>query len=111
MGARFLYEYDFGDSWEHDLVVEAVLPPAPQGRPPVCLDGARACPPEDCGSVPGYEEILYVLEHPEAIEKAAPDGDSVCESADALWAWLPSGFEPTVFDRDGVNRQLAGIAR
>jgi hypothetical protein len=46
---RFLYEYDFGDGWQHEVVLEKVLPPVEGVRYPVCLEGARACPPEDCG--------------------------------------------------------------
>lgn len=51
--ARFIYEYDFGDSWEHEVVVEKVLPPDAAFKHPVCLGGANAAPPEDCGGTPG----------------------------------------------------------
>jgi hypothetical protein len=51
VGARFVYEYDFGDSWEHALVVEQILPPDPGVAYPRCIDGKRACPPEDVGGV------------------------------------------------------------
>jgi hypothetical protein len=65
----FGYEYDFGDSWEHEITVEKILP-AERAEPTsgVCLDGARACPPEDCGGVWGYGNLLKVLNnrrHPE----------------------------------------------
>lgn len=63
----FLYEYDFGDSWEHLVVVEKVLTPEESpAHLPVCLAGARACPPEDCGGVPGYESFLEALRRPHA---------------------------------------------
>src|SRR5262249_34045406 len=51
---KFLYEYDFGDSWEHELLVEKILPRDEGKRYPVCLTGKRACPPEDCGGIWGY---------------------------------------------------------
>ena len=51
---KFLYEYDFGDSWDHELLVEKVLPYEAGQRYPVCLTGKRACPPEDCGGIWGY---------------------------------------------------------
>lgn len=61
-GARVLYEYDFGDSWEHDIVVEKVFDDViPEA---VCLAGRRACPPEDCGGIRGYERLLRVLADP-----------------------------------------------
>src|SRR4051812_39709169 len=60
-GKTFTYEYDFGDSWLHEVRVMKILPFDPSVRLPVCLAGARACPPEDCGSFPGYAEIIRAL--------------------------------------------------
>ena len=48
-GDQFVYEYDFGDSWEHSLEVEKIVPVEEAEETPICLDGERACPPEDCG--------------------------------------------------------------
>src|SRR5208283_2998433 len=48
-GAKMTYNYDFGDSWEHSIVLEKRLPPDPDAAYPICLDGGLACPPEDCG--------------------------------------------------------------
>ena len=65
MNDSFLYEYDFGDSWEHLVVVEKIL--SPEESPadlPVCSAGAWACPPEDCGGVPGYEGFLEAIRDP-----------------------------------------------
>ena len=56
-GSQFLYNYDFGDYWQHALVIEKTLPPQEGPRYPVCLAGARACPPEDVGGTPGYEKF------------------------------------------------------
>ena len=68
-GAQFGYEYDFGDSWEHEITVEKILPPdAAAATVAHCLYGARACPPEDCGGVWGYADLLKILKnrkHPE----------------------------------------------
>jgi hypothetical protein len=58
LGARLRYEYDFGDGWEHDIVVEKILPPEPAVTYPRCLTGRRACPPEDCGGPWGYARLL-----------------------------------------------------
>ncbi|MGE0684919.1 MAG: plasmid pRiA4b ORF-3 family protein [Candidatus Binatia bacterium] len=58
---RFTYEYDFGDNWEHDLRIEAILDPAPKKTYPICSDGKRACPPEDCGGAWQYIGILIDL--------------------------------------------------
>ena len=52
------YTYDFGDDWRHSVVLEEILPRVKRARYPGCSDGARACPPEDCGGIPGYEDLL-----------------------------------------------------
>ncbi len=61
---KFIYEYDFGDSWEHEVVVEKILPPDAAFKHPVCLAGAKACPPEDCGGVGGYSNLLEIMANP-----------------------------------------------
>jgi len=59
------YEYDFGDSWTHRVVLEEILPAAPaEVTLPACLDGGRACPPDDCGGAGGYERLLQALADP-----------------------------------------------
>ena len=60
----FLYEYDFGDDWEHEVVFEGCLRATDGQRYPVCVEGARACPPEDVGGVWGYAEFLEALADP-----------------------------------------------
>jgi len=69
-GARFLlsYEYDFGDRWRHEVVFEGCLPMDQGVRYPLCLEGERACPPEDVGGVDGYEEFLEVISDPSHAE-------------------------------------------
>src|SRR4030095_3771456 len=58
------YMYDFGDGWTHQVVLEKILPYDPQLQYPQCSAGKRACPPEDCGGVPGYEHLLEVMSKP-----------------------------------------------
>ena len=57
-GDTATYTYDFGDNWHHYIVLEAILTPPPTSALPTCADGARACPPEDCGGIWGYQAIV-----------------------------------------------------
>jgi hypothetical protein len=91
---RLEYEYDFGDGWEHVLTVEKVLE-AREQKTPVCLKGARSCPPEDCGGVWGYENLLEILKDPEH------------EEYEEWKTWLPEDFDPEHFDLADVNRALS----
>ena len=92
--SKLLWNYDFGDGWEHDVVVEAIESPQEGKRYPLCLEGKRACPPEDCGGVPGYGELLRVL--------ADPDDDE----HDRMVSWAPEGFDPNAFDLVAANRRM-----
>ena len=60
----FVYEYDFGDGWEHEVLFEVCLPAEKSGRYPLCVEGERSCPPEDVGGVWGYTEFLEALADP-----------------------------------------------
>ena len=91
---RFSYEYDFGDSWGHEVVVEAAIRSPRALKFAVCLDGQNACPPEDCGGVSGYAELLAVL--------ADPDH----EDHDHLLQWVGGSFDPTEFDLVAANVAL-----
>lgn len=71
----FRYLYDFGDGWLHRITIEKRLPSAPQRVPAVLIDGARACPPEDCGGIPGYQRILAALRG-----EIAAEGDETLEA-------------------------------
>jgi hypothetical protein len=85
-GSEFSYVYDFGDWWEHRVLVEAVFPPQAEELYPCCVGGARAGPPEDAGGVHGYAELLSALANPRH-----PDH--------AQWSeWVPAGFDPEYFD-------------
>lgn len=95
--AKIAYEYDFGDSWEHEIVLEKLLPPEQGVKYPLCLAGKRACPPEDCGGVWGYANMLEVIndqEHPEHEE---------------MLEWLGEEFDPEAFSVDAVNKALRRI--
>ena len=63
-GSNVIYTYDFGDSWEHSIVLEKRLPADPNTTYPICTDGKLACPPEDCGGVPGFYDLLEALADP-----------------------------------------------
>jgi hypothetical protein len=94
----FRYTYDFGDNWEHEVLFERVVNPDPKVKYPVCLDGERAAPPEDCGGTPGYEHLLEVLADP-AQE----------EYHDAL-RWVGEGFDPDPFDpKIATVRMVRGL--
>src|SRR5690349_16792675 len=63
--SKFIYEYDFGDGWQHEVLVEKVLQAEPGARYPICLTGKRACPPEDCGGIWGYDDLLEAIRNPD----------------------------------------------
>jgi hypothetical protein len=83
--AKMRWDYDFGDGWQHDIVVEAIEAMSAQAEYPVCTGGARACPPEDCGGPRGYDSLLAAL------------GDPAHELHEKLREWAP-GFDPEAFD-------------
>jgi hypothetical protein len=89
-----LYEYDFGDSWTHQIVLEKIVPASPELKVPQCIAGARACPPEDCGGVFGYAELLQALKDP-----SHPEHEDMLE-------WLGGNYDPAFFDLEAVNKQL-----
>jgi len=99
VGGSFDYLYDFGDSWEHTVVVEAE---AEEGAVPRCLDGERACPPEDCGGPERYQEICAAL-----ADSARPDAAELLEEFEEL---AGSGFDPEHFDVAEANAALAELA-
>lgn len=92
----FRYVYDFGDDWSHRITVEQQLPSTPHVRPAAVLAGKRACPPEDCGGVPGYYRVLDALAH--------PDDE---ESGDTL-AWVGE-YKPEAFSVVAVRKAVASL--
>ena len=91
--SKFVYEYDFGDSWYHEIVVEKVLPSDASFKHPVCLAGENACPPEDCGGIWGYYNLLETLKDPKHADHE--------EMKDWVGEW-----DPTCFDLDVTNSVL-----
>jgi len=90
---RFLYEYDFGDGWEHDVLFEGFAPAEPNRQYPMCVKGKRACPPEDVGGAWGYAEFLQAM------------ADPGHERHDELLDW--SGpFDPDAFDAAEATRAM-----
>jgi hypothetical protein len=94
---RIAYEYDFGDSWEHELVVEARTLAEDGQAYPACLDGEGACPPEDCGGAYGFAELKEVLAAPDSAER------------DEMLEWVDEDFDPARFDLAAANTAVASI--
>jgi hypothetical protein len=94
-----IYEYDFGDSWEHKILLEKILPDDGKTVLPVCIKGKRACPPEDCGGIWGYEELLETIS-----DANHPDHEDMLE-------WLGGEFDPEEFDLEQINKDLAEYYR
>jgi hypothetical protein len=84
-GSKLLYWYDFGDDWFHEIKLESTLAPDPTANYPRLVDGARSCPPEDCGGPFGYENLLLILKN-----KKHPEHRGMS-------AWLGSDFDPEDF--------------
>ena len=88
---KFAYTYDFGDCWDHEILVEKVLDAQPDRKYPLCIKAKRACPPEDCGGTWGYQELLETLQdpkHPEHQERLE---------------WLGGSFDSEAVDIDDIN--------
>ena len=99
VGAKALYTYDFGDSWEHAIAVEKVLPPEPGVAYPICVGGKLQGPPEDCGGIPGYYNLLEAIRDPQHPER------------EDLLDWVGGEFDPEAFSVEDVNRRLAPLQR
>ena len=94
-GRTFAYLYDFGDGWEHELTIEESRYFDPEFRSDIaCLDGARSCPPEDVGGVPGYYEFCKALKDPNH------------EEHESLVEWAGGNYDSERFDVDEVNWEL-----
>ncbi len=91
---QIIYEYDFGDGWEHDIILEKIHPFDNKTEYPVCLDGKLNCPPEDCGGPWGYANLLEILKQPDHKE------------FDMYSEWLGGEFDPEDFNKSEVNELL-----
>jgi hypothetical protein len=97
-GAALTYEYDFGDLWSHELVLERVLDVPAKDARPVCIGGEGNCPPENCGGAEGYADLLAILsnpKHPKHRERKK---------------WAGKDFRPEFFDLAAANRRLDQIS-
>jgi hypothetical protein len=98
VGGKATYIYDFGDSWEHAITVEKILPAEPNVAYPLCTDGKLAGPPEDCGGIPGFYHMLEALADPNH------------ENHEDMRDWIES-FDPEAFSVEAVNQRLRKIFR
>ena len=96
-GFKSRYEYDFGDSWLHQVLVEKTLSPEPGRDYPMCIKGRRACPPEDVGGIWGYYHFLEAI------------GDPDHEEHDEYLEWVGGEFDPQGFDLEEVNQALRAL--
>jgi len=98
---KFIFEYDFGDGWEHEVSVEKIAPYEREMQYSACLNGARACPPEDCGGPYGYANFLDAIQDPNHAEHKS------------LLEWIGGSFDPEEFNLEEVNgllkRALKGV--
>ena len=94
---RFVYLYDFGDCWEHEVLVEKVLTAQSDTRYPICVKAKRACPPEDCGGTWGYQTLLKAIKDPKHPEHRF------------RLEWLGSSFDPEAVELDEINALLETI--
>ncbi len=99
IGARFRYSYDFGDNWEHEILVEDLLDPAPETHYPILVTAKGACPPEDCGGAWSYTDLKAIL--------ADPSDEQHHEKLEWLGLQNGSEFDPNTVPSDTIDDQLA----
>lgn len=99
VGGKILYTYDFGDGWEHAVVLEKRLPVDPNMSYPACTGGRGACPPEDCGGAGGFYNLIEALQNPHH-----PEHEELLE-------WVGGDYDPEKFSIDALNRSLHGKKR
>ena len=92
---RMEYEYDFGDGWEHIVLLEKILEVDAAIHYPICLEGEQKCPPEDCGGIWGYMEMLDILK------------DKNHEGYEQCIEWVGDDFDATDFDAAAINEKLS----
>jgi len=88
------YEYDFGDGWEHEILLEKILEEDEKNQVPRCIGGKRNCPPEDCGGLSGYENVIKTISDPAHYDY------------EEMMTWLGGEFDPEYFNLNEVNEQL-----
>ena len=90
----FTYEYDFGDGWEHEVLFEGSPPVDPNTKYPLCMEGERACPPEDCGGVWGYADFLEAISNKKH------------EQHQEMLEWIGGRFDPEEFDPAAATKEM-----
>jgi Plasmid pRiA4b ORF-3-like protein len=90
-----VYQYDFGNNWRHEVVLEKIIPVNDVVKAPICFGGARRCPPEDVGGVSGYQEFLDVI------------FDPTHQEYEHLVRWAGGPFQAEEFDVKAVNKTLS----
>jgi hypothetical protein len=93
---NFIYEYDFGDGWEHKIVLEKIIP-LDSSESPKVIKGKKACPPEDCGGIWGYYDFLDAIQDP------------THEEHEKMLEWVGEEFDPDEFDMDLINIELNNL--
>ena len=91
---KMIYEYDFGDGWQHNIILEKIDTTEENKIITTCLTGKNNCPPEDCGGIWGYVNILDILKH--------PDHEEYKECIE----WFGEEFDPKCFDKNEINKRL-----
>lgn len=91
---RMIYEYDFGDGWKHDIILEKQIMLDDDFVVPVCIKVVLACPPEDCGGVWGYSDLISVLNDPKH------------EDHEEMKEWVGEFFNPEYVDLEEINDNL-----
>ena len=99
VGSKALYTYDFGDSWEHQIVLEKRLKPDPDVIYPVCVAGEMACPPEDIGGIYGYYELVEAIRDPEHMRHGE------------MLEWVGEDWDPQRFSLEKINHALRKLGR
>jgi len=92
--SKLVYNYDYGDGWEHDVLLEKILPFRHDMMLPHCIKGKRACPPEDIGGIPGYVMFLEAIDDP-----SHPEYEDMID-------WIGEGFDAEHLDIDEINTML-----
>jgi hypothetical protein len=96
---KMIYEYDFGDGWEHDVTIQKTLNPEQEVEYPRCVSGKMACPPEDCGGVYGYVKLLEIL------------NDPMHEEYKDMLEWVGGKFDPERFDLEEANERVSNYEK
>ena len=91
LGVSALYTYDFGDNWEHDILLEGLMLRRKGIKYPICVGGERKCPPEDCGGVPGYFDFLEAVLDP------------THEQHEEMTEWYGEKYVPNDFNPQNVR--------